>query len=133
MGERWDGWSWYRQFKRRHHDTFHVRRPKPITIERTSTHTRLAVEHWISDVTKLLDTVKFTDDAVLNADETGLSVNETRVVLESKQKKKAGKQKRKQARHITLIPFVTATGNTIVAFYVFPIPAFSVKSGQFFI
>lgn len=114
------GWQWYYGFMKRHQN-FSLRSPEQTSLHRVKAFCQPNVTHFFRN----LDTVisNFTASSIWNMDETGFSTVPTKMgkVISLKGMKRVGKiTSAERGSMITLAFAVSASGNTLPPFYLYP-------------
>jgi hypothetical protein len=112
-------------FRKRHHDCLSLQVPKSLGKKRQAPGIYDEVLYWSSKMNKYLDHHSFVQSAVVNYDECRIVFNNTEGLwikrLISKKKKKPQNKSRVKGKHIgTYIPFVSADGEHLASFFIFP-------------
>lgn len=115
------GLDWLRGFMKRHPDLSH-RQPESTSLSRASSFNPTNVKNFYEKLENVLKKYKFTPDRIHNADETGLCTvtNPPKVIAERGSKQVAQASSAERGQLVTMLGFISASGNTVPPVFIFP-------------
>lgn len=115
------GVDWYNGFVRRH-SRLSLRKPEKTSLARSTAFNKHTVEMFYNNLKRVLEKYKFSADNIYNADETGLLTvtDQPKILAQKGAKQVAQVCSQERGQLVTMLTFISATGNTIPPAFIFP-------------
>lgn len=115
------GVDWMKQFMKRHTD-LSLRHPEKTSLSRATAFNPTTVGIFFGKLEQVLTKYSFTADRIFNADETGLTtVSDLPCVIAERGSKQVGQvTSAERGQLVTMLAFVSATGNHVPPVFIFP-------------
>ena len=124
--EGWDGQKWVSGFLRRHRDCISMRHAKQIKQGALDESIPASLDGFCDGFVRYTEHHYTDADRIINADETWVRVmgvnNQTKFVVDSSVARPGIIGEKTNSEHLTMLPFVTASGKVLLANYILPLP-----------
>ena len=124
--EEWDGQKWLRGFLRRHSDSISVKHAKQIKRAAIDESIPEKLDGFCDAFSRYTEQHHTDADRIINTDETWVRVtgvnNQVKFVVDSSVARPGTVWEKTTGEHLTMLPFVTASGKLLLVIYILPLP-----------
>jgi len=124
--EEWEGQEWVRGFLGRHRDCISLRHAKQIKHAAIDETIPTKLQGFCDAFVKYIELHHTDADRIINTDETWVRVtgvsNQIKFIVDSSIARPGTIWERTTSQHLTMLPFVTASGKLILVIYILPLP-----------
>lgn len=120
------GVDWLRGLFKRHKD-ISLRQPEKTSLARATSFNPTNVSKFYENIESILKKYQFTADRIYNGDETGLCTvaDQPKVITQRGIKQVAQASSAERGQLVTMLAFISASGNTVPPVFIFPRVRFS--------